>query len=362
MRSVLRLVVVGIILGGLLRSAAVGEPRMYVVGLNDDPSLPEYNSGTTVITAAPGERVCVGFYVQGDSDPFDVLALNLRFLSANATPTGLGVPTGSVVADCTTMDIDNDRGDFVGFTKAHIGSVGLCALPPFEALYVLFAGEFPFLRELPAAPGGVYFGELCYDVSSDACGDFVFTYSGAPDTKSIIVNEFGEAVLDAVFDPLVISVGGVCCTTGLPANDPTTISECGASPDSCLMSFCSDDPIAGLGCLFLDTDPINPTINTDDLLCGDGDLCTRNECVDSQCVDSEPGFGDIDGNGTLNVFDIFCIVDGFSGDFSRCSMAHCDINGSCGSGPPCCPNGILNIFDMLTVLDAFGGEDPCCGG
>jgi len=64
-------------------------------------------------------------------------------------------------------------------------------------------------------------------------------------------------------------------------------------------------------------------------------------------------YGDVDLNGTLNIFDLFCILDGFSGDFSQCSFAADDVE-------PCGGNTTLNIFDLFAVLDAFSGDQLCC--
>ncbi len=64
-------------------------------------------------------------------------------------------------------------------------------------------------------------------------------------------------------------------------------------------------------------------------------------------------YGDIDLNGTLNLFDLFCILDGFSGDFSQCSFADDDVE-------PCGGNASINLFDLFAVLDAFSGNHLCC--
>ena len=89
--------------------------------------------------------------------------------------------------------------------------------------------------------------------------------------------------------------------------------------------------------------------------CDDGDLCTLDECVEGVCWNVPLLYGDVDHNGVLNVFDVFCVLDGIAGDFSTCSFADDDIH-------PCEPNGVLNVLDVLAVLDAISGIDPCCGG
>ena len=55
----------------------------------------------------------------------------------------------------------------------------------------------------------------------------------------------------------------------------------------------------------------------------------------------------------MSIYDLFCILNGFGGDFSVCSFAADDIE-------PCEGNGTINIYDLFAVLNGFGGADPCC--
>ena len=70
-------------------------------------------------------------------------------------------------------------------------------------------------------------------------------------------------------------------------------------------------------------------------------------------------WGDITDDGVVNVFDIFCILEGIQSDFTNCTLRQSDID-------PCTPNGILNVFDAFAVLSVIQGEPyPCappCGG
>jgi hypothetical protein len=94
---------------------------------------------------------------------------------------------------------------------------------------------------------------------------------------------------------------------------------------------------------------------TDDDQCSDQYVCTVDRCITGSCT-YEPGtYGDVDGNGFVNIFDLFCILDGFASDFSNCSFEDDDIH-------PCGGNGFINIFDLFAVLDAFQQIDACCGG
>ncbi len=94
------------------------------------------------------------------------------------------------------------------------------------------------------------------------------------------------------------------------------------------------------------------TVNAD---CDDGSICTFDECVASVCANTPNIYGDVDKNGTVNLFDLFCILDGFSGIFTgNCTFDRMDLE-------PCSGNATLNLFDLFAVLDVFKGIDPCCG-
>ncbi|NOT00183.1 MAG: hypothetical protein HOP29_06105 [Phycisphaerales bacterium] len=88
--------------------------------------------------------------------------------------------------------------------------------------------------------------------------------------------------------------------------------------------------------------------------CDDDDVCTANRCVGS-CQYPPVAFGDVNDDGGVDIFDILCVLDGFSGVFSVCTLAQLDL------AP--CPGGdeIIDIFDILGVLDGFAGNPGCCG-
>jgi len=93
-----------------------------------------------------------------------------------------------------------------------------------------------------------------------------------------------------------------------------------------------------------------------DCECNDLDACTADRCVAGACVRTAGQYGDGDHNGTVNIFDLFCTLDGFSGDFSTCVFSDLDIE-------PCEGNGSVNIFDLFAILDTFSGNALChCTG
>jgi len=88
--------------------------------------------------------------------------------------------------------------------------------------------------------------------------------------------------------------------------------------------------------------------------CDDSSVCTFDECSGGVCSNLPNTYGDVDFNSTLNIFDLFCVLNGFSGTFAgNCTFERMDIE-------PCAGNQTLNIFDLFAVLDAFNGVDPCC--
>ncbi len=91
--------------------------------------------------------------------------------------------------------------------------------------------------------------------------------------------------------------------------------------------------------------------------CDDSDICSLDECSNGFCSFDQPNFqyGDVDHNGAINLFDITCVLNSFSGDFDQCPFKDVDIE-------PCSGNDTLNILDVFAILDAFTGVDPCCNG
>jgi hypothetical protein len=94
---------------------------------------------------------------------------------------------------------------------------------------------------------------------------------------------------------------------------------------------------------------------TDDCECLASDPCLFGACTDGACEVLPGIYGDANHDGVLNLFDVFCILDGIGGQFGECGFDDIDIE-------PCGGNGTLNLFDVFAVLDAISGSDPCCGG
>jgi hypothetical protein len=99
--------------------------------------------------------------------------------------------------------------------------------------------------------------------------------------------------------------------------------------------------------------------------CDDGDGSTAdgdcgNTTVASTCCAKPNRYGDVNHVDNVNLFDILCVLDGFSGLFNQCSKVDVDI-APCPTGPPYeFGDGTINIFDILGVLSGFSGDNSCC--
>lgn len=69
-------------------------------------------------------------------------------------------------------------------------------------------------------------------------------------------------------------------------------------------------------------------------------------------VDVPNNYGDVTHDGALNVFDLFCILNGFGGSFEYCTFEDCDLM-------PCGGNGVINVNDLFAAINAFGGSYAC---
>lgn len=118
-----------------------------------------------------------------------------------------------------------------------------------------------------------------------------------------------------------------------------------------LSEFTGAPLILSLGC------PPSTCTHVSECTCAGLTDCTLATCVDGQCSYRPRVTGDADGNGSIDVQDILCVLDGFRGLFSHCSFEDVDIE-------PCEPDDIIDLFDILAVLKAFEGAAQCisaCG-
>ena len=101
----------------------------------------------------------------------------------------------------------------------------------------------------------------------------------------------------------------------------------------------------------------------EDADCDDLDACTWDQCISSVCVFTPDDYGNVNHDPIINVFDILCqlaVVEGVEPLPPSCDPADppdADITSMQGD---CVPNETVNVFDMFAVLDAIAGVDPCC--
>lgn len=90
--------------------------------------------------------------------------------------------------------------------------------------------------------------------------------------------------------------------------------------------------------------------------CDDYDVCTNNSCDMGYCHITPALYGDVNLDGVVDIRDILCSLDSFTGDAGGCDEEDADISagGGCGS------DGAIDLFDIFAVLDAFSGLDACC--
>jgi len=152
----------------------------------------------------------------------------------------------------------------------------------------------------------------------------------------------GTTVLPLDFDGRTRIINGTVDMGAFEANCLTD-ADCDDGM-ACTTEFCDpgDSSANPNGCRFVET-------------CDDDDSCTCDSCdpTDGTCAHDGNSSGDLDCNGVINLFDLFCVLDGFAGDFSTCTFANVDRQ-------PCGGNGVINLFDLFAVLDTFNGVDPCC--
>ncbi len=224
---------------GILSLSANAQRRVFFAEQGQSPSTQP--SGNSVIFASPGTTVCVDVYAQGDAANPDTNGINLQWEDG----TNAVGDSGTVIANCSTLFVDTARGDYIGFASATIGPAA-CQnpTPPIGAPFTLAVVELNLDQSpqpLPASPDGTYVVEVCYDVSADACGDFIMDFV-AIGVDSFITN--GSGVLDgaAVFSSLDIRVR----PTNDACVDGTAIGNTTANYDNNCAT--QDGPLAHAAC------------------------------------------------------------------------------------------------------------------
>ncbi len=215
------------------------------------------------------------------------------------------------------------------------------------------------------ADGATIFGSICFAChASDGSGGI------GPN-----IQDHSRTVIWNMLNPPTTHTGGAqtqyddqdianieaFLATGGSLGRPDSIPDsCQTLPD-CDASGVADGCELEAGTLVdLDYDGIPDSCGADcfvDTDCDDNTICTYDRCSTGLCVFTAVLYGDVNHNGDVDIFDITCILDGFSiGSFAICSLEDLDIEP--------CPNGDgdVDVLDVTNVLDAFAGFDACgCG-
>ena len=220
--------------------------------------------------------------------------------------------------------------------------------------------------ELECGDGVVESGEVCD--TGIAAGDPGACPTACDNPAACTVEELANGgtclaqcnVVDNITEP---ANDDGCCPSGANANndndcppvcgndicEPTENetncpADCDAVCDNALCEPSEDPIICPADCPCADASE-----------CDDGDFCTYDQCIASACSIVDNLYGDTNHDGTVDLSDILCVLDGFAGDFVNCSFADVDI-------AECTGNGTIDLQDILAVLDAFSGASACCSG
>ncbi len=156
----------------------------------------------------------------------------------------------------------------------------------------------------------------------------------------------GNGIADAC--DLVNQTSADCTGNGVPDECEPDCNENGVA-DSCDIFFGTS-----ADCNLNGVPDECAAICEHDCQCVEPAPCAYGACVDDACASLPNEYGDMNHDGAVNLFDVFCGLDAIGGDFSGCAFDDVDIH-------PCGGNGALSILDLLAVLDAIAGADPCCG-
>ena len=186
-------------------------------------------------------------------------------------------------------------------------------------------------------------------------------YEFPPDCDESGVPDFEEIADGLLLDCNLDTVPDSCEMANCPAGR-AACPNCNANgiPDECdiasLLSFDANDNGVPDECESCSANAV----------CDDGSACTFDQCAEV-CFNTTAAYADLVGaggtcgpDGTVNLFDIFAVLDGFVNSFTEgCELTNIDIAGSEGS---CGSDGSIDLFDILAVLDGFQGMDACCSG
>ncbi len=204
-----------------------------------------------------------------------------------------------------------------------------------------------FGRSAGIADGQVIIGARDDDTAADNAGSaYIFSMVNdcnqncMPDEEDIAGGTSGDCDANGVPDECEDCTGnGLANACDIAAGAP----DCNANglPDEC------DRDCNG------DGSPDDcATTCTDHCECDDFSACTLDYCADGACTHTSTAYGDVTGNGVINLLDIFGVLDQIAGANGSSTMHVYDIK-------PCNGDDVVNLSDVFAVLGAIAGKDPC---
>lgn len=321
-------------------------------------TIPVLSCEMTSGDAAPGGQVTLELNLSGPIPSLRGYEVRLDMARTSGT--------GSVSTDCPDgIFIDEDRPDYI-----FAGETSFLAFscPEDRAASAVFAG-------IPIAAGNYYLSEYTLNVSADAIPGSTFEISimAKPDT---FLRDSGD-------DPIAYAIAGTC-SFSVSACPPPTVQSAGPryinvvpalNPDPIALRVTGlpGDPQVGCVNMYVQADGtlgLSPVYQTQAAwgtvhVHGEEIIPSETYRLQADCGPS-PGttlsslatastwpWGDVNNSSVVDIDDILCVLNGFSGTFTLCTLQAVDLDG-------CEPDEIVNLDDILKVLAAFSGDPfPC---
>ena len=177
---------------------------------------------------------------------------------------------------------------------------------------------------------------------------------GAPSVVSATINPNAWAVgigpRYLQFDPQATAPTFAILVTGDECVDEVTCVSAYVQPNGTLGTAPFFQSESAWGVIKVKGELIRPGVRYVSYIeCSDG---AEFGCGDSSAA-ATYRWGDLNNSGVVNIDDILCLLEGFSGDYTSCLREAMDIMG-------CTPNGVVDLDDLIELLVAFQGDGiPC---
>ncbi|NOT02839.1 MAG: hypothetical protein HOP29_19745 [Phycisphaerales bacterium] len=316
--------VLATIIGPVMTDGVINEFRF----LNDPPTIP------LSVPVTSGQTIIVAFeFLENPPALGPTVVTDIGNILPNRNAI-FAVPGGWLSASSVGI-----TGDFVIRAVVDCEETQSCCFLPTGCLN-LTAGECGIAGGFPQGPGTSCGVTVCFPTG--ACCNPDGTCDDDVDDQDCLASgglyQGDESLCSGVQCP---APDGACCLSNGNCL-VLTEAECGVIPGSSWAGALTPCPQAcEAGACQTDDD------------CDDDNACTQDDCVLAACTYTARLFGDVNNDGTADIFDILCVLDGFAGVFNPpCTASNLDLS-------PCAGDGVIDIFDILGVLDGFAGNNIC---